>query len=857
MEDAHPNGHNANGRRKQQSFLMRSIEDWTTLTFLIPQGSGVLATVLFQLNWQFQGSQIIATILWLYTILIFSVLSLIYITKICLFPQTVRKQLTSDIMELCNLSSVSITFGVIINMVALVCAKAWGPSWGMVAYVLSWINVFIAFVVVVGIPYVYFRCCPPGTDNMPPAVILPVISALTASSACGIVCYAGKLSARAQLPMIITGYVLLGIGYADTAALIIVYLTRLINGGFPNKAQLWMNFIPVGPLGQASVAMQILGQAASAPGHLTFASYNEGTFITASAGQVLGTMGTFMGLLTWSYAAWWLLFAIALTIHLGIFADGGIREYSLSAWSTVFPWKLLQKLSVAMVSVVTEPPKDPNEPLSQGNSKEAGSKSLENSSKPPEVQKSNNQSAPTPNNVKNSSKDAADEKAEKASGVELKKRAKAEKAAKRAQSKQEQQAPQHTSTNDKATGAGNHVRKDSTSQSQVPNSPKGQHKRAGSLSASVQKPLSLRPGQQHAPVPEPEPKKENKKVAFLTHLYGTPRRTSIAGAGKDVHPSTLALGLQMSHYTICGSNARCVSTLLVFKRVIDAYATPPGTSLPRHLTLHLSTQIDYLVSCRPLSISMGNAIRWLKMAISTIDPDTPEHQAKTELCSAIDNFIRERITVAGQAIASSASARIQDGDVILTFAKSSIVERTLAEAYRQGKRFRVIVVDSGPLYEGRNLTCALSNLGLEVQYAASQCLSHVIQDATKVFLGAHAMMSNGGLYSRTGTALVAMMAKDVDIPVLVLCESVKFSDKVALDSIASNEIAPPHELGFPGTSNRKDDVSPDDWRDAPNLMGLNLMYDLTPADYIHMIITEYGSLPPSSVPVVQRLSTNT
>ncbi|KAI4247169.1 MAG: hypothetical protein L6R40_001512 [Gallowayella cf. fulva] len=338
MEDANANGHSEQGRQKQQSFLMKSIEEWTTLTFLISQGSGILATVLFQLNWQFRGSEIIATVLWVYTILTFSTFSLIYLAKICLFPKTVRSQLTSNIMELCCLSSVSTTFGVIINMVALVCAKAWGPSWGMVAYVLNWINILVAFVVVIGIPYVYFRHCPPGTDSMPPGVLLPPVSAITASATCGIVCFAGKLSARAQLPMIITGYVLLGIGYADAAALIFVYLSRLINGGFPNKAQLWMNYLLVGPLGQASVAMQVLGQAGSAPGHQTFASYNKGTFITANAAQVLGTVGTLMGLLTWSYGAWWLLFSIALTIHLGIFADGGIREYSLSAWSTSFPW---------------------------------------------------------------------------------------------------------------------------------------------------------------------------------------------------------------------------------------------------------------------------------------------------------------------------------------------------------------------------------------------------------------------------------------------------------------------------------------------------------------------------------------
>ncbi|KAI4125741.1 MAG: hypothetical protein LQ338_004105 [Usnochroma carphineum] len=466
-----------------------------------------------------------------------------------------------------------------------------------------------------------------------------------------------------------------------------------------------------------------------------------------------------------------------------------------------------------------------------------------------------NTSSDTANGVKGKIEKSAEEKTEKISGAELKKRAKAEKAAKRAQAKQEQPTPlQNVSrTNDTKDKAG----KGPTNQASQPPDSRSQHRRTGSSSANAQRPLQLRPAQQQAPAPAPEPPtSETKKVALFNHLYGTPRRTTIAGAGKDVHPSVLALGLQMSNYVICGSNARCVSTLLVFKRVIDAYITPPGTSLPRHLTIHLSAQIDYLVSCRPLSVSMGNAIRWLKLLISRIDPDTPEARAKHELCLAIDNFIRERITVAGQAIATSACSKIQDGDVILTFAKSSIVERTLAEAYRQGKKFRVIVVDSRPLHEGRNLARALVNLGLRVQYALTHTLSHVVQDATKVFLGAHAMMSNGRLYSRIGTAIVAMLAKEAAIPVIVLCESIKFTDKVALDSIAINEIAPPEELGFSGTETSEQD-SQEKWRDAPYLQPLNLMYDVTPEEYIHVVITEYGSLPPVSVPVVHRLSTNT
>ena len=500
-----------------------------------------------------------------------------------------------------------------------------------------------------------------------------------------------------------------------------------------------------------------------------------------------------------------------------------------------------------MVSILASDQDNPDGSKSNGQGKDSRSSEAQDLSKAPVA----------PNGNKAIPEKSAAQKNEKPSGAELKKRAKAEKAAKRAQSKQGQQA----SPNDASKSTKPENKKLADEKESIQSSPqhppaKLQHRRSGSASATSQRPLQLRPGQQQASAAEPESRKEPQKLAFISHLYGIPRRTSIAGAGKDVHPSILALGLQMSNYIICGSNARCLSTLLVFKRVIEAYVTPPNNSLPRDLTIHLSAQIDYLKSCRPLSVSMGNAIRWLKLTISTIDPDTPEHQAKTKLCSAIDNFIRERITVAGQAIASSASSRIQDGDVIVTFAKSSIVERTLAEAYRQGKNFQVIVADSEPLFEGRNSAVALANLGLHVQYASINTLSHFVQDATKVFLGAHCMMSNGRLYSRIGTALVAMMARDLDIPVLVLCESIKFTDKVALDSIATNELAPSHELGFVGTGVGKAGED-DEWRSASNLVGLNLMYDLTPAQCIHMVITEYGSLPPSSVPVVQRLSSNT
>lgn len=80
--------------------------------------------------------------------------------------------------------------------------------------------------------------------------------------------------------------------------------------------------------------------------------------------------------------------------------------------------------------------------------------------------------------------------------------------------------------------------------------------------------------------------KKEKEVGLFGHLYGQPRRHTVEGAAKEVHPAIQALGLQMSSYVVCGSTARCVAMLLAFKQVIESYSTPPGTSLARHLTSH-------------------------------------------------------------------------------------------------------------------------------------------------------------------------------------------------------------------------------------------------------------------------------
>lgn len=155
----------------------------------------------------------------------------------------------------------------------------------------------------------------------------------------------------------------------------------------------------------------------------------------------------------------------------------------------------------------------------------------------------------------------------KPTGAELKKLFKEEKAAKRAREKQHQQGQASAQGGKRTETAYDISKKVSVPLESGTTATKHQHKRAGSTNNAFQKPLAIRSAESSVTSTGQEQRQENKKVALFSHLYGNPRRTTLVGAGKDVHPAVLALGLQMSSYVICGSNARCVATLLVFKRV--------------------------------------------------------------------------------------------------------------------------------------------------------------------------------------------------------------------------------------------------------------------------------------------------
>lgn len=222
-------------------------------------------------------------------------------------------------------------------------------------------------------------------------------------------------------------------------------------------------------------------------------------------------------------------------------------------------------------------------------------------------------------------------------------------------------------------------------------------------------------------------------LQLFLHLDSPSTTSSLSHSSKastsNIHPSIIKLALQYAEFRIVGANARCIAMLEAFKDVglptsVDradrAASSSRRTRLrPKRTSRAISPPIfppKFRIWCGPgrslypwatrsatsSMRSRSSVWRWAttRYDLPTDTQSSPLPQAKALLIHKIDSFIRDRIVLADRVIEQHAIAKIKDGETILTYARSSVVEGVLLEAKRQGKVFSVIVVDSRPLYEG-------------------------------------------------------------------------------------------------------------------------------------------------------------
>ncbi|MGC9165502.1 MAG: ribose 1,5-bisphosphate isomerase [Thermoprotei archaeon] len=250
-----------------------------------------------------------------------------------------------------------------------------------------------------------------------------------------------------------------------------------------------------------------------------------------------------------------------------------------------------------------------------------------------------------------------------------------------------------------------------------------------------------------------------------------------------------------------------------------------------------------LLSARPSNIMLANSIRYVLDKLKNMK--TYSFNEAVEHITQDIIKLSEKINEAVQSITLIASRHIEDGDVILTHSLSTTVLKTLFVAHDAGKNISVIVTESRPDFEGRITASQLASKGIPVTLIVDSAVRYVMKDVDKVIIGAEAVAANGAIVNKIGTSVVAMVAYEARVRVHVLAGTYKFS--------------PETMIGIPIKIEERDPtvILPDEVRKTYGLFNVKVrapIYDLTPPEYIDMIITERGVFPPQAAILILKES---
>ena len=170
------------------------------------------------------------------------------------------------------------------------------------------------------------------------------------------------------------------------------------------------------------------------------------------------------------------------------------------------------------------------------------------------------------------------------------------------------------------------------------------------------------------------------------------------------------------------------------------------------------------------------------------------------------------------------------GCTILTYSSSGAVLSILRKAKKKGKKFRVVVSEARPMFEGRKLAQELGKLGVSVTLVTDSALSFYLKDADLVLVGADSI-SEKAFVNKVGTYGLSLLARKVRVPLYVASERTKFiSEKWKKRAIRQADL---REV-FPGR--------------LKNVKVENPYFEEIPLSCCKQVITPAGFLFPSRIP---------
>ena len=165
----------------------------------------------------------------------------------------------------------------------------------------------------------------------------------------------------------------------------------------------------------------------------------------------------------------------------------------------------------------------------------------------------------------------------------------------------------------------------------------------------------------------------------------------------------------------------------------------------------------------------------------------------------------------------------------------------IIEAHRSGKEIEVFATEVRPRNQGHITIQTLNDAGIKTNFIVDSAVRSFIHDIDLVIVGADAVTVNGAVVNKIGTSQVAHTAAEARVNMLVAAETYKFAPRTVIGELIQIEERPAGEV-------LPDEIA----KTLPNVTVRNPAFDVTPAEFIDLIITEQGAIPPQMAYIIIR-----
>jgi ribose 1,5-bisphosphate isomerase len=246
---------------------------------------------------------------------------------------------------------------------------------------------------------------------------------------------------------------------------------------------------------------------------------------------------------------------------------------------------------------------------------------------------------------------------------------------------------------------------------------------------------------------------------------------------------------------------------------------------------------EMLLLTRPTAVSLPNAIHIVMASLAGAkDADDARERVK----KAANEFILGSEQAVDR-IAAIGARHIREGDTVLTHCNSEAALGCILKAALSGKEFEVFATEVRPRNQGLLTIRVLNDAGIRTNYIVDSAVRSFMNDVDLVVVGTDAVTVNGSVVNKIGTSQIALAAHEARTPFMVAAETYKFAPRTILGELIAIEERDPSEV-----------LSRKLQEGLPLVRVRNPAFDVTPAEYVDLIVTEKGAIPPQMAYIIIR-----